>query len=394
MSDMLSSQYDPVDARAFEAFILDRTDQYGVVFYDAALQITGWSAGAMAITGWAPEQVIGQPFAMLFVPDDITVGLPEHEAHTAAVIGSAENERWHTRRDGSWFWSSGMSFPLRREAERIVSFVKVFRDVTHLRARTKALENTVQEFREREGEHSRVIATVAHELRNPLAPIRTASELMKRLPDQEGQFARPLAVIERQVAFLGKLVEDLVDVTRASSGKMRMAYCRIELQAYLNEILEPAHVVAAAKGVALHLLQPGVPITIEADAQRLQQVVLNLVNNAIKFTPTGGTIWLTVTLDQTHFVLYVRDTGRGIAADILPKIFDIFTQASNETTERGSGLGIGLAVVKDIVTQHEGTVEVRSDGAGRGSEFVVRIPRKRPHGAEPEPLPHPGAPAA
>lgn len=389
MTDQLPGQWAHEDAHALMNFLLGEVAQYGVLFYDADLRITGWSAGAIAITGWRADEVIGQPISLLFVPEDVAIRLPEHEANTAIIVGAAENERWHVRRDGSWFWSSGISFPLRREAGRVTAFVKIFRDATHLRARTKALENTVQDYREREEEHARFIGTIAHELRNPVAPIRTAVELMKRGATQQEVVAKSVAIIDRQVAFQTRLIEDLVDLTRVQTGKMRIDYSSIALQAYLGELLEPVQAAVAEKGIAFHLVQPSVPICVEADPQRLQQVILNLVNNAAKFTPGGGTIWLTVTVDQTHFILYVKDTGRGMAPEILPRIFDVFTQAPAATTERGAGLGIGLAVVKEIVSLHEGTIEVRSDGLGKGCEFTVRIPRQRPHGAEPEPIARP-----
>jgi two-component system CheB/CheR fusion protein len=117
--------------------------------------------------------------------------------------------------------------------------------------------------------------------------------------------------------------------------------------------------------------------------------MLNLLHNAIKYTPHGGTIWLTATIDQTHFVCYVRDNGQGISASLLPRIFDMFTQADQRPADRSAGLGIGLAVVKEIVALHQGTVEVRSEGEGKGSEFAVRVPQRRPCGSEPEPMPPP-----
>jgi two-component system CheB/CheR fusion protein len=130
---------------------------------------------------------------------------------------------------------------------------------------------------------------------------------------------------------------------------------------------------------------PPVPVKVNVDARRLLQVVVNLLNNAIKYTQDGGNIWLTATVDQTHFVCYVKDDGQGISSELLPRIFEMFTQADSSHAERGAGLGIGLSVAKEIVSLHQGTIEVRSEGAGSGSEFTMRIPQRPPRGSEPEP---------
>ena len=171
---------------------------------------------------------------------------------------------------------------------------------------------------------------------------------------------------------------------------MAIQYEQVDFQGFLLEVMETCKTGAEAKQLHLHHSLPPVPITIEADPSRLHQVLVNLLNNAIKYTGRGGDIWLTATADQTHCICQVKDNGQGISPDLLPKIFDIFTQADTGQTSRSAGLGIGLAVVKEIVSLHQGTVEVRSEGPGKGSEFIVRIPLRRPHGSEPEPLPSPG----
>jgi len=184
--------------------------------------------------------------------------------------------------------------------------------------------------------------------------------------------------MERQLGLLERLVEDLVDVARVNSGKMSIAYERVEYQALLNDAVESCVAAAQFKGVAIHRSLPPTPLEIEVDARRMQQVFANLLNNAVKFTPQGGEVSLTATVDQTHLVFYMKDSGKGIAPEILPKIFDVFTQAEGGRADRGAGLGIGLALVKEIVTLHQSTVEVRSEGEGKGAEFTVRIPLRRP----------------
>jgi two-component system CheB/CheR fusion protein len=366
------------DAEALQRLLLEETSQYGIMFYDADRRITGWNAGAEFITGWTASDVLGQTTAMLFIPEDRERKLDEHEANTAALVGVGEDERWHLRRDGSWFWSSGLSLPLHREGERVTGFVKIFRDVTHLRVRTRYLENELKAHTERDAERQVFLGTIAHEMRNPLAPLKTAVQLMRMQATNPAQLARPLQVMERQLGVLERLVEDLVDITRVNAGKMSIAYERVEYQAMLHEAVDSCVSAAQFKGIVIHRGFPSVPIEVEVDPRRLQQVIVNLLNNAIKFTPQDGHVWVTATVDQTHMICYIKDSGKGIERDLLPKIFDVFTQAESGRADRGAGLGIGLAVVKEIVSLHQGTVEVRSEGPGKGSEFTIRVPLRKP----------------
>ncbi len=378
MTDTGNLYWKREDAEALHVLLLEKTRQYGIMFYDAGLRITGWNSGAEFITGWTAAEVLGQPTGMLFIPEDRERKLDEHEASTAALVGVGEDERWHMRQDGSWFWSSGVSLPLHREGERVTGFVKIFRDATHLRVRTRYLENELKASGEREAERDVFLGTIAHEMRNPLSPLKTAVQLMRMQAREAAAMDRPLQVMERQLGVLEHLVEDLVDVARVNSGKMSIRYEQVEYQALLNEAVESCASAAQFKNITIHRSFPPLPIGVDVDARRIQQVFVNLLNNAIKFTPQGGHVWLTATIDPTHFICYMKDSGKGIEPNMLPKIFDVFTQAEGGRAERGAGLGIGLALVKEIVSLHQGTVEVRSEGAGKGAEFTVRIPLHKP----------------
>jgi len=385
MLDHMTSYWNADQAEAFTRLMLGGTHQYGVVFYDEELRITGWNEGAHHITGWTANELLGQKTAILFAPEDRRRRLDEHETNMVRVLGLGQDERWHVRKDGSRFWSSGLSFALSSADGRPAGFVKVFRDATHSRARMKYLENVQQDARVRGREQNMFIATIAHEMRNPLSPLKTAVELMKRQLGDNPRHLQTIKIMDRQLGFLERLIEDLVDLTRVQTGKMSMAYETLVLQGLLSEALDASSTAAQAKGLNMHRVMPPVPIEVEVDPRRLLQVVGNLLNNAIKYTPSGGNVWLTATVDQTHFICQVRDDGQGISAELLPRIFEMFTQANSTHAGRGAGLGIGLSVVKEIVSLHQGTVEVHSEGPGSGSEFTVRIPQGQPHGSEPEP---------
>lgn len=385
---------DDPDAAALADVLLRQNRQFGVLFMDCDGTLRGWSRAAHFITGYTAQEAIGQPASLLFVEDDLARKLDEHELATARAVGHAEDERWHARKGGSRFWSSGMSFPIRDRAGEVTGFLKLFRDATHLRARTKYLENMLLECTTLSAQRNMFLDTIAHELRNPLAPLRTTLHLLQRgTQASASQTATALAVMERQLHVLERLVEDLVDLARVNTGKLSLVYQTVNLQALVSAVVDGGQEAAAQSGISLHCVLPTVPIDIEADADRLHQVLANLLNNAIKFTPGGGKVWLTATTDQTHFMIQVKDTGQGISPALLPRIFDMFTQASGGGDgRRGAGLGIGLAVVKAIVSRHGGTIDVRSEGEGKGADFIVRIPQRKPQGPEPEPMTRPPDP--
>ena len=375
------------DRQRFVDVLLQQSSKYGFVLFDADTRIRAWSHGAHHLTGFSEGDVLGQPGSILFVPEDVEQGMDRHEFHEAGEFGFSTDERWHARKPEGRFWSSGVTRALHDDAGQVDGFLKIFRDATHLRTRMKYLENVAQEARlERESLELQV-GTVAHELRNPMAPLKMAASLLKlRLP-ADPSLQQAVAIIDRQLDLLSTLVEDLVDQARLRAGKLRLEYGRHVLQDVVRDAISAVAARAAEQGITLHEAWPDVPLMVEVDAGRLQQVLVNLIGNAIKYTPGGGDVWITGTADQSHFLVRVRDNGQGIDATLLPQVFDAFTQAHAASTARGSGIGLGLALVKQLVTLHQGSAEVRSAGPGKGSEFIVRIPLRRPHGESQEPMP-------
>jgi signal transduction histidine kinase len=223
-------------------------------------------------------------------------------------------------------------------------------------------------------EKDRFLATLSHELRNPLAPILTAVQLLEFSDVSDPRLRRAREVIERQVRHQTRLIDDLLDVSRIATGKLalRMEPHNLKVAvAYAAEAVLPG---IDAKSQELRVELPDEPLPVEADLVRLEQIVTNLLTNANRYTVPGGTIWLTAERGDGEAIVRVRDTGIGIAPALLPRIFDLFTQAETARDRSRGGLGIGLALVKTLVELHGGVVEARSDGPGEGSEFVVRLP--------------------
>lgn len=230
---------------------------------------------------------------------------------------------------------------------------------------------------------SEFLAMLAHELRNPLAPIRNAVEILQRSAGNEHQVRPATEMMHRQIGLMVRLVDDLLDVNRISQGKIELRRQPVELASVVHHAVEASRPLCQSREHELTVTLPPKPMYLNADPARLAQVVGNLLNNACKFTERGGRIRLDVEREGKHAVIRVQDTGIGMAADQLHRIFEMFTQVDTSLERSRDGLGIGLTLVKELVEMHGGTVEARSAGVGQGSEFVVRLPVL----SEPPPLP-------
>ena len=220
------------------------------------------------------------------------------------------------------------------------------------------------------------LAILAHELRNPLAPISNAIEILQRLGPKDGELVRMRDLIDRQVRHMSRLVDDLLDVSRITQGKINLRSEPLELTALVKRAIEAHEPDVSARGHRLVVKLPETPVEVTGDAVRITQVVGNLISNAVKYTPEGGRIEVGLSAADGHAVVSVRDNGIGIDGDHLAHVFDLFGQLKNPRPREHThdGLGIGLALVQRLIEMHQGQVEARSDGAGLGSEFIVRLP--------------------
>jgi signal transduction histidine kinase len=244
----------------------------------------------------------------------------------------------------------------------------------HLQAEIAERQRAEGALREIDRHKSEFLAMLAHELRNPLAPIRNAVEILRRSEGDE-QAVKPVTeMMERQVKQMVRLVDDLLDMSRISRGKIELRKEPVDLATVVDHAVEAVRSLCESMNHVLTVKLPPKPTFVNADPARLAQVVGNLLNNACKFTEKGGRIRLTVEREGQQVLIRVRDTGIGIAAEQLPHIFEIFTQADTSLERSRDGLGLGLTLVKSLVEMHAGTVEARSAGVGQGSEFVVRLP--------------------
>jgi PAS domain S-box-containing protein len=248
------------------------------------------------------------------------------------------------------------------------------RDVTEHHVLEQRLRHQAERLRQADRRKNEFLAMLAHELRNPLAPIRNAAQVIRLLGPADPTLQRARDIIERQVQHLARLVDDLLDVSRLTRGKITLQKEPVELATVIAQAVETSRPLIDARRHELVVTLPREPLLVEGDATRLAQVVSNLLNNAAKYTPEGGHIGLTVEPRPGEAVVRVRDDGVGIPAELLPQVFDLFTQGDRSLARSEGGLGIGLTLVKSLVEMHGGSVEAHSDGPGQGSELVVRLP--------------------
>jgi signal transduction histidine kinase len=251
--------------------------------------------------------------------------------------------------------------------------------------RTEALAVANAALREQDRRKDEFLATLAHELRNPLAPIRNALEIMRLTGDDPAAIEQSRAMLERQVSQMVRLIDDLLDVSRITTGKLRVQRQPVLLAEVIDTAVEISRPVLEKAQVQFTLRPPDRSLSLHADPVRLAQVFSNLLNNAAKYTEPGGSVSLYAEQADAHAVVRVRDTGVGIPAEVLPHVFDLFTQVDRTLNRSQGGLGIGLALVRRLVELHGGTVAANSEGTGKGAEFVVHLPLGEAATAEPDP---------
>jgi PAS domain S-box-containing protein len=301
-----------------------------------------------------------------------TVIHPDDRARTlecwmAACVdqGNYDLEYRIRRYDGEYRWFKTRGVPIREEGKIVYWFGTCtdIEDVKRMEAALRQADRRKNDF----------LATLAHELRNPLAPLRTGLQVL-RLTEDQGSREQVRDMMERQLGQLVRLVDDLLDISRISRDRLELRKARIPLAAVIDNAVETARPLLDSKGQSLTVSLPSEPVYLDADLTRLAQVFWNLLNNSAKYTDPGGRVELSARVEGREVLVTVRDNGMGIPAEALPGLFTIFAQVNRSLERAEGGLGIGLALVKGLVQMHAGTVKARSDGLGRGSEFLVRLP--------------------
>ena len=317
-------------------------------------------------TGTSLDQVQGWGWSQVHHPDHL--GRVVEKFSQCIREGQVWEDTFPLRgKDGVYRWFLSRAVPIRDAAGNVLRWFGTNTDITAQREAEEAL-------RDADRRKDDFLATLAHELRNPLAPICNSLHILGLAQDLDPTVAKIREIMERQTNHLVRLVEDLLEVSRITQGKIELRTEVVELAAVIRSAIETSRPMIDAGGHQLAISLPSDPVSIEADPMRLAQVLANLLNNAAKYTPPGGQIWLSASVEGGAAQIEVRDNGHGIPSEMLPRIFEKFTQLHSPSSLPHAGLGIGLALARNLVEMHGGQIMAHSEGAGRGSRFVVRLP--------------------
>lgn len=346
--------------------LVESVRDYAIFMLSPEGIIESWNSGAQLIKGYQAKEVIGRHFSIFYRSEDLATGLPAAELETALAIGRAEEEGWRVRKDGSVFWANVLISPVYDASRKLRGFAKVTRDMSE-RRRLHELENSSKRM-------SEFLAMLAHELRNPLAPIRNAVTILQLEPSPSPMVRSSRDMIDRQLSHMTRLVDDLLDVGRLTTGKIRFQSEQVAYAQVVARSVESVRPLMDARRHRLSVDMPDNGLWVHGDATRLAQVVQNLLTNAAKYTPEGGLIELKVWLDGTQLHTSVRDNGAGLSAQAIEQVFELFSQGDGQTAARESGLGIGLTLARSLVEMHGGALSAASDGVDKGSTFSFFLP--------------------
>jgi PAS domain S-box-containing protein len=332
-----------------------------------------WNAAAERIFGYTAEEAIGQPMTLIIPPDLYA----EEEFILAALRRGKRIEHFETERlskDGRLIHVSVSVSPVRNTRGEITAAANTSRDISERKLAEEVSRRNEEALRLANQHKDEFLATLAHELRNPLAPIRYAVAMTREPGISPQQFEHARGVIERQLEHMSRLLDDLLDIARVRHNSLVLKKRRLELASVIGAAVEAARPVLEAKRHEFTTELPTQPVELDADPVRLAQVFSNLLINAAKYTDPGGRIELRASREHGNVVVCIKDNGIGIAPGMIPNLFTLFSQANSALERSEGGLGIGLALVRGLTALHGGSVEARSEGIGRGSEFVVRLP--------------------
>jgi PAS domain S-box-containing protein len=380
------------DSEEMFRLLVASVKEYAIFLLDPTGHIVTWNAGAERIKGYRPSEIIGSHFSRFYSEEEVRNGKPARELEIARETGSVEDVGWRIRKDGTRFWANVVITAVFDEHGQLRGFTKVTRDLTE-KKRAEEVQQALLEQREarlraedekRRAEASFRVAqeanrakdaflmTLSHELRTPLTSILGWARLLPSMAPDEQQEA--IIAISRSAQLQARLIDDVLDVSRIVSGKLRLSVEAVDVEHVLGAAVETVRPSAEAKGITIETeCSPGLG-RVMADATRLQQVVWNLLTNAVKFTPRQGRVVLSARRTSSHVQISVSDNGTGIDPAFLPHVFEPFRQAETPSTRVHGGLGLGLSIVRYLVEAHGGTIAAESAGRDFGSTFTVTLP--------------------
>jgi PAS domain S-box-containing protein len=350
--------------------LVEHVQEYAIFLLDPDGKVASWNRGAERIKGYRADEILGHDFSRFYSAEDRAAGKPALALETARTAGRFESEGWRIRKDGSRFWANAVITALIHDGG-LRGFAKITRDLTERRLKERAEQDAaVHEAANRVKDE--FLATLSHELRTPLNVVMGQIARLRSGALNAAQAERAWDAVERNTQTQLRVVEDLLDTSRILSGRLSLSMQAVGLGALIKAVLDETRPLFEAKSIRLQTrLQDA---TVIGDPARLRQIVNNVLSNALKHTPAGGSVDVEMVRVGGKVSITVTDTGSGIPADFLPRVFERFAQADSSMTRAHGGLGLGLSITKDLVERHRGTIEAQSDGPGKGATFVIRLP--------------------
>jgi PAS domain S-box-containing protein len=361
------------------SLLVSNVRDYAIFALDRDGHIISWNTGAQRIKGYTAEEIIGKHFSIFYTPEDLAAGKIAYEIDAAIREGRVEDEGWRVRKDGTRFWANVVITALRDDDGELVGFAKVTRDLTErVRAEQRAIEDARRVAAAEAANRAKTefLTAMSHELRTPLNAIGGYADLLAlgiggQLSDEQKGFIERL---RRSQQHLLAIITDLLNFGRIEAGELTYEIERVQLSTSIDAVLTMVGPQAVAKQVTLEPGDCPADVIALADRAKLEQILLNLLTNAVKFTRGGGRISVSCEADGDRAALAVRDTGVGIPADKLEAIFEPFVQVGRSLTTGHEGTGLGLAISRDLARAMGGDI-VAESAVGEGSVFTVKLPK-------------------
>ena len=357
------------------------TNDFAIVVQDPDGRIVSWNAGAERVFGFTEAEAVGQNIDVIYAAPDQDDHVAAHEREVAQRDGRADDERWHVAKGGRKVYCSGVVTPL--SDPKFTGYAKIARDLTDRKRQEDARQSQLAEERAVRAQVEAAnrlkddfLAVLSHELKHPLNLIHVKAEMLPRIPEARGVPAIQHAANSIQRAVLGqaKIIDDLLDLSQVRTGKLTLNLAVGDVAQMLATIADAVEADAASKGIALSFEGLSEPVWTKVDSVRFDQIVWNLLSNALKFTPRGGSVSVRLTREEDELRIDVTDNGQGIEAPLLPHVFEMFSQGSAVRRRTGGGMGIGLALVRQLVEMHAGRVLAHSEGVGHGTRISIWLP--------------------
>lgn len=358
--------------------VVDALRDYAVILLAEDGRIRFWNRAARDVFGYEASEVLGQSAALLFPPQAQPQQALQRELAQARSDGKASDDCWLLARGGRRLWAEGVVTALADDDGRPAGFCKLVRDGTERHRAAETLRAAKEEAERANRAKDRFLAVLSHELRTPLAPITTAVHVLEKAAQVEPRHRDLLPMIRRNVALEARLIDDLLDLTAIHAGKVSLHRARVDMHQLTRAVLAMVDETVQDKAIPVELRLEAPNPYADADQARMQQVLWNIIRNALKFTPRNGRIEIRTWNVDGEFLLACTDSGIGIAGEALPRIFSPFEQADSEVSRSYGGLGLGLAIAQGLMLQHGGRIRASSEGRGNGSTFTITLPVAAP----------------